>query len=280
MIRSGLLGRSILSSKSPWLHEQEARAQGLELSYELFDFTTRGLADDQLGPMVRDLADKGYAGVNVTYPFKQRIIPVLDDLSRNAAMVGAVNTVAMRDGRLIGHNTDMEGFRLSFEAGLPDIAKDRALLLGAGGAGAAVASALLAAGVTRIDLADADPARADALANRLNALVGAERLNVVHLGDLDTSAADGIVNATPVGMAAHPGLPLDASLIERRHWVADIVYFPVETELLRLARELGCRTLDGTGMVIAQAALAFEIITGHAADQQRMRGSFVLSKDE
>ena len=279
MIRSGLIGRSILSSRSPWLHEQEARAQGLALSYELFDFTDRGLTDDALRGFVKDRAAEGYAGLNVTYPFKQRIIPFLDDLSRNAAMVGAVNTIAMRDGRLVGHNTDMEGFRDSFASGLPDVAVDRVLLLGAGGAGAAVASALLSLGARQIDVADSDPARAKALAERLNSLVGSQSVCSQPLEDFSTAEVDGIVNATPVGMAAHPGLPLPASRIEPRHWVADIVYFPVETELLRAARSIGCATLDGTGMVIAQAALAFQIITGYAADQERMRESFFSNRD-
>jgi shikimate dehydrogenase len=279
MIRSGLIGRSILSSRSPWLHEQEARAQDLALSYELFDFTDRGLTDDALQGFVKDRAAEGYAGLNVTYPFKQRIIPFLDDLSRNAAMVGAVNTIAMRDGRLVGHNTDMEGFRDSFASGLPDVAVDRVLLLGAGGAGAAVASALLSLGTRQIDVADSDPARAEALAARLNSLVGSQSVCSRRLEDFSTAEVDGIVNATPVGMAAHPGLPLPATRIESRHWVADIVYFPVETELLRAARSIGCATLDGTGMVIAQAALAFQIITGYAADQERMRESFFSNRD-
>ena len=274
MIRSGLIGRSILSSRSPWLHEQEAKAQGLALSYELFDFSDRDLRDEALDGFVKDRAHEGYAGLNVTYPFKQRVIPTLDDLSRNAAMVGAVNTIAMRDGRLVGHNTDMEGFRDSFAAGLPDAAMDQVLLLGAGGAGAAVASALLLLGVKCLNVADADAGRAEALAARLNALVGSHRVRASDLENLSTDEVDGIVNATPMGMAAQPGAPIAPDLIDRRHWVVDIVYFPVETELLRTAREKGCATLDGTGMVIAQAALAFEIITGHAADQQRMRRSF------
>ena len=95
------------------------------------------------------------------------------------------------------------------------------------------------------------------------------------MGRLSTADIHGIVNATPMGMAAHPGLPLDPDLIEARHWVADIVYFPLETELLRVARQKGCHTLDGSGMVIAQAARAFAIITGHAANIDRMRQSFL-----
>jgi shikimate dehydrogenase len=274
MIRSGLIGRSILSSRSPWLHEQEAKAQGLDLTYALFDFNERGLADEALPGFLKGLAADGFAGVNITYPFKQLVIPALDLLSPGATLVGAVNTVAMKGGVLTGHNTDMEGFRDSLATGLPDVAKEIVLLIGAGGAGAAVASALLDCGVGRVEIADADRDRANALARRLSSMLGRDRVAAVDLASLSTAHVDGIVNATPLGMAAHPGLPLDAHLIDARHWIADIVYFPLETELLRVAREKGCRTLNGSGMVIAQAAKAFQIITGNDADQARMKRSF------
>lgn len=277
MIRSGLLGRSILASRSPWLHEQEARAQGFELTYELVDFTARGLDDSALGETLAGLAADGFAGVNVTFPFKQAVIPLLDELAPSAAAVGAVNTVAMQGGRLVGHNTDMTGFGDSLVRGLPGAKLDRVLLLGAGGAGAAVATALLSRGVRLLDIADTDPARAGALAEQLNTQFGAGRAQVQSLDALDTAGSDGIVNATPMGMAANPAPPLDPALIEARHWVADIVYFPLETQLLRTARTRGCATLDGSGMVVAQAALAFEIITGHPADVDRMRQSFLDS---
>lgn len=274
MIRSGLIGRSILSSRSPWLHEQEAIAQGLDLTYELFDFRERDLPDSVLPSFLKELAASGYAGVNITYPFKQIVIPVLDFLSPSATLVGAVNTVAMKGGILTGHNTDMEGFRDSLRAGLPDVAGQHVLLIGAGGAGAAVASALLDCGVGIVEISDASLDRSIALAERLSAMLGKGRAVACNLERLSTGGIDGIVNATPMGMAAHPGLPLDARLIEERHWVADIVYFPLETELLRIAKEKGCRTLDGSGMVVAQAARAFDIITGHHADLARMKQSF------
>jgi shikimate dehydrogenase len=277
MIRSGLIGRSILSSRSPWLHEQEARAKGFDLVYELFDFTDRGLGDDALPTFLHDLVGRGFSGVNITYPFKQAVIASLHDLSESATLVGAVNTVAIRDGRLIGHNTDMDGFRDSLATGLPGAVMNRILLLGAGGAGAAVASALLALGAAMVEISDADVSRAEALAGRLTELLGEGRVKALPIADIATRHIDGIVNATPMGMAAHPGTPIDASLIEARHWVADIVYFPLETELLCIARTKGCRVLDGSGMVVAQAARAFEIITGCPADQERMKRSFFAS---
>lgn len=277
MLRSGLVGRSITASRSPLLHQEEAGAQGVVLSYELFDFTERGLGDDALPTLLAELRNSGFAGVNVTYPFKQAVIPLLDDLDESAALVGAVNTIAMRDGRLTGHNTDMRGFRDSMAEELPSVPLQAVLQLGAGGAGSAVASALLSLGVERLEVLDVEPERAQVLAAGLAERFGVHRIAARPAGDDSAAGVDGIVNATPIGMAAHPGTPLSPDEIAPRHWVADIVYFPLETELLRTARRKGCRTLDGSGMVIRQAALAFEIITGLQADKERMRRSFFAS---
>ena len=274
MIRTGLLGRSIKASRSPWLHEQEAKAQAIALSYELFDFTERGLDDAELGPLLRRLAGEGFSGVNVTFPFKQAVLPLLDELADCARRVGAVNTVAMQGGRLVGYNTDKTGFQEGLVEGLPDAELDAVLQLGAGGAGSAVANALLSLGTGRLEILDVDPARAEALAMRLSDEYGTGRAVARSPAGLDTSSVRGIVNTTPMGMAAHPEPAIDPALLAPQHWVADIVYFPLETELLRLARARGCRTLDGSGMVIGQAARAFRIFTGHEADRKRMRRSF------
>lgn len=274
MIRSGLVGRSILASRSPFLHESEAAAQGLELTYELFDFTARGLPDSALGDVLHDLRDKGFAGFNVTYPFKQAVPSLLDELAETAAAVGAVNTVAIRDGRLIGHNTDMAGFRDSVRTGLPGASLDHVVQVGAGGAGSAVASALLSLGTGLLEICDINTARAEALAAGLARHFGAGRVRASSVARIDFAGVDGIVNTTPIGMTATPGTPIDPDLITPRHWVADVIYFPLETELLRVAREKGCATMNGTGMVVGQAALAFEIITGHRADVERMKLAF------
>lgn len=273
MIRSGLLGRAILASSSPRLHEEEGRALGLELTYELFDFTQRGLDDADLAATVASLKDQGFAGFNVTYPFKQAIMPLMDELAPSAQAAGAVNTVAIRDGRLIGHNTDMPGFRDSLLAGLPGARLDHVIQLGAGGAGSAVANALLSLGVARLELVDPDSTRAQALAGELAARYPDAQVTATPLDRLDTGPADGIVNATPIGMAAKPGTPIPPDAIAPHHWLADIIYFPLETELLRVARSKGCRAINGIGMVVGQAALAFEIITGHKPDAERMKRS-------
>ncbi len=275
MLRSGLIGRAIQDSRSPWLHEQEARAQGLDLTYELFDFDQLDLADGELAGLLARLREDGFCGVNVTYPFKQRVMPLLDELAESASLVGAVNTIAMRNGRLTGHNTDMVGFYESMEEGLPGAALDRVLQLGAGGAGSAVACALLALGTRRLDLYDVDLDRAGKLAGLLGERFGAGRVFPCSIADPVTVGVNGIVNATPMGMAAHPQSAIAPDLISPAHWVADIVYFPLETELLRVARAKGCRVLNGSGMVIAQAAKAFEIMTGFPADKARMHDSFL-----
>ncbi len=274
MLRSGLIGRDILASRSPWLHEQEARALGLELKYELLDFKALGLGEEALGPTLRRLSGEGYCGVNVTHPFKPTVMPLLDAIDDGAVLVGAVNTVAMRDGRLIGYNTDMVGFRDSFARELPGASLSRVLQLGAGGAGAAVACALLSLGTQRLEIADIQRDRAAALADRLRLRFKQAEIVATGVKGIDTSTISGVVNATPIGMAAHPGSPLDPSQLRPQMWVVDVVYFPLETLLLRQARDAGCRVLNGSGMVIGQAALAFEIMTGRVANQQRMAHSF------
>ncbi|MGA4992281.1 shikimate dehydrogenase [Nonomuraea bangladeshensis] len=265
----GLIGSGIGPSLSPQLHEQEAAHHGLHYVYRLLDIDRVG-AD--LGELVRTARRFGYDGLNVTHPCKQDIIPFLDELSPDARMLGAVNTVVFDGDRAIGHNTDWTGFAESFARGLPDAPAHHVVQLGAGGAGAAVAHALLTLGADRITLVDADPARATALAGELAARFAAGRArpaDAVQLPEL-LAEADGLVHATPTGMAHHPGMPLPAELLRPALWVADIVYRPLKTELLEQARALGCRTLDGGGMVVFQAVHAFRLFTGREPDTERM----------
>ncbi|TMR21924.1 shikimate dehydrogenase [Nonomuraea turkmeniaca] len=265
----GLIGSGIGPSFSPSLHEREAVHHGLSYVYKLLD--TDRLGDD-VGGLVRTARRFGYDGLNITHPCKQAVIPHLDALSPDAATLGAVNTVVFEGERAIGHNTDWTGFKGSFTRGLPDAPVRQIVQLGAGGAGAAVAHALLTLGAERITLVDADPARAVRLAAELTGRFGAGRACPAAEDDLPEllAAADGLVHATPTGMAHHPGLPLPAELLRPAMWVADIVYRPVATELLKQARDLGCRTLDGTGMVVFQAVDAFRLFTGRAPDVERM----------
>lgn len=271
---AGLFGKNIGESRSPFLHEREAKAQGISLVYRLFDFAELGLEADDLPRMLDSAIATGFSGVNVTYPFKQAIIPLLDELSENAARVGAVNTVAFRDGRLVGENTDSLGFAESVRRELAGATLERVVQLGAGGAGAAVAHALLDAGTQALTLFDPEADRAAALVESLARLHPGRRIAVGRDLEQEAARAHGLVNATPVGMTGHPGSPIPLHYLRAGLWVADIVYFPLETELLKAAHALGCRTMDGSGMVVFQAAAAFDVFTGLQANRERMLRSF------
>ncbi|SNS69584.1 shikimate dehydrogenase [Streptosporangium subroseum] len=268
----GLIGAGVGPSLSPPLHEREADLHGLRYLYRLIDIADLGLDAEAAGDLVRAARQLGYTGLNITHPCKQTVIKHLDELSPDAAMLGAVNTVVFDGDRAIGHNTDWTGFARSFTRGLPDASTRRIVQLGAGGAGAAVAHALLTLGADRITLVDVQPGRAVSLAAELADRFGAGRAGAATATELAglLPGADGLVNVTPTGMAAHPGLPLPSDLIHPALWVADVVYRPLETELLRHARALGCRTLDGGGMVVFQAAHAFHLFTGCEPDAERM----------
>jgi shikimate dehydrogenase len=270
----GLIGSAIQASLTPAMHEREADEHGLRYIYRLIDIETLGLGVDALPDLLAAAERTGFAGVNVTHPCKQIVIPLLHELSDAARALGAVNTVVLSNGRRIGHNTDWWGFAESFLRGMPDVKRERVVQLGAGGAGAAVAHAALTLGVAQLMIVDADRARAEHVAASLAERFGEGRAAAPRDLAAALSTADGLINATPVGMAKYPGLPLSAELLRRELWVADIVYFPLETELLRHARMLGCRTLDGGSMAIFQAAEAFRLFTGITPDAERMRRHF------
>ncbi|HDS1737412.1 MULTISPECIES: shikimate dehydrogenase [Pseudomonas] len=273
-ILAGLIGRGIQASRTPAMHEREGDAQSLRYLYRLIDADQLGLDDSAL-PGLLDAAQRtGFTGLNITYPFKQSILPLLDELSDEARGIGAVNTVVLKDGKRVGHNTDCLGFAEGFRRGLGDVARRQVVQMGAGGAGAAVAHALLGEGVERLVLFEVDAVRGQALVDNLNAHFGTVR--AVLGSDLASALAeaDGLVNTTPVGMAKLPGTPLPVELLHARLWVAEIIYFPLETALLRHARALGCRTLDGGNMAVFQAVKAFELFSGQPADAERMQAHF------
>ena len=272
----GLIGSGIGPSLSPALHEREADRQGLRCLYRLIDIDTLGVPPEAVGDLVRAARDCGFDGLNITHPCKQLVIEHLDALAPQAEALGAVNTVVFEDGRAIGHNTDVTGFAASFARGLPDASLERVVQLGAGGAGAAVAHATLTLGAERVTVVDALADRAAELAASLNRHFGVGRAAAAtpdRLGQL-LGSADGVVHATPTGMAAHPGLPFAAELLHSDLWVAEVVYRPLETELLRAARAVGCATLDGGGMAVFQAADSFRLFTGREPDAARMLADF------
>jgi shikimate dehydrogenase len=267
----GLIGAGIGASRTPAMHEREGAAQGLTYIYKLIDLETLGLTAEALPELLTAARRFGFAGLNITHPGKQAVIPLLDDLSPDARALGAVNTVVFgRDGRAVGHNTDWSGFAEAFRRNLSEAPRNHVVQFGAGGAGAAVAHALLTLGVEKLSIVDTDRGRSERLAQDLCGRFGTGRARAA--GDIERAVltSDGIVNTTPLGMAKYPGMPLARGLLRRDLWVVDIVYFPLETELLRNARAVGCRTMGGGGMAVFQAADAFRLFSGLEPDAERM----------
>ena len=267
----GLVGAGVTPSLTPPMHMDEAAQLGLTYVYRPIDLTLLGLGVDDLGAILDWAEHLGFDALNITHPCKQAVLAHLDRVDPIAAALGAVNTVLLTAEGRIGYNTDTTGFERAFREGMPDAALARVVQLGAGGAGSAVADALLRLGAQELTILDLDVSRARALAESLS-----ERHGVRVLPDTTDSlparlaVADGLVHCTPTGMAEHPGLPFSADLLRPDLWVADIVYRPYLTELLAAARTLGARTLDGGRMAVYQAVDAFELITGIHPEPARM----------
>jgi shikimate dehydrogenase len=277
----GLLGEGIRHSLTPPMHMAEAEVLGVGYEYRVLDLLETGEDARATGDIVRRVRDEGFAALNVTHPCKQLVIPVLDELSPDAARLDAVNLVLFQDGQMIGHNTDWTGFASALSEGLPDATLDTVVQIGAGGAGVATAYALLSLGVDHLVLSDQDARRAEGVAGKYRAWFPGQSISVVEGGAMTSAltGADGVVNATPMGMAQHPGVAFDIAALNPDAWVADIVYLPIETELLRSARAAGHRVLDGGRMAVGQAADSIRLITGLEPDADRMRTHFLRLLD-
>ena len=275
----GLIGAHIGLSRSPALHQGAAADLGMACVYRLVDLDPAGLDATALPDLLTAAERFGFDGLNVTFPCKQAVIPHLHELSPHALALGAVNTVVLKDGKRTGHNTDWFGYAAAFGAEMPDADLSEVVQFGAGGAGSAVAYALLTMGAGRLGIVEADATRAEALARQLGATFDPARVVVATDPEAAVARASGIVNATPVGMAKYPGTPFPPTWLTARQWVSEIVYFPLETELLRVARALGCRIIDGSGMNVHQAAEAFRLFTGLAPDIAHMRRLFDAAGD-
>lgn len=273
----GLIGEGIEHSLSPALHMVEASHFGLEYEYRILDQRGIDLTTDGLHELVRRARDDGFAALNITHPFKQRILPLLDELSTDAESVDAVNLVLFKDGRMIGHNTDWTGFGSAMQDGLPGVPLDRVVQVGTGGAGSATAYAALRLGVKQLILIDLDTRSASSLAGRYKAMFPGAEVRSAGLAQAEgpLSAATGVIQATPVGMLSHPGLSFRPEILNRDAWVAEVIYRPLETELLRLAAAEGHPVMDGGRMAVGQAVDSLRLITGIEPDVQRMRQHFL-----
>ncbi|MBO1900431.1 shikimate dehydrogenase [Leucobacter weissii] len=273
----GLLGEGIAESLTPPMHRREAEQLGLDYEYRVIDIAETGETLDELPRIMRRIREEGYDAINVTHPFKQLIIEHLGGLSPSAERLGAVNLVVFDGDDSIGHNTDWSGFRTAVDHGIGGLQRRSLVQVGAGGAGAATAYALLTLGVEQLCIADIQESRARALVERFRTAFPDSRLETAAMGGLDAvlAATDGVVHATPTGMELSPGLPFDLTALAPSAWVAEVVYLPLETELLREARRRGHRALDGGMMAVGQAADSLHVITGLEPDRDRMRRHFL-----
>lgn len=270
----GLIGGNIMKSLSPALHHDAFAAAGIDGFYHLMDVDQ--LAGRRLPQLLEAARTAGFAGTNVTFPFKQDVMALLDAVDPEAKQIGAVNTVVFgKDGDATGYNTDRRGFRLSFEEGLGRAAAEGATVVqvGAGGAGRAVAFALMDLGVATLILHDRDPAQALGLQGDLAAFYDTSRCRISSDLAAEVASADGAVNATPVGMHGIPGNPVPGSL-RKDQWAADVIYSPIETAFIKAASAKGARVLTGGGMCVHQAAEAFRLFTGITPDAARMHRTF------
>jgi shikimate dehydrogenase len=270
----GLIGSAIQKSLSPVLHEDAFAAAGLRGHYHLMDLD---LLQGELVDLLDAVRIAGFAGTNITYPCKESVLPLLDEISAYARQIGAVNTVIIDSSRrTVGHNTDRIGFRTGFTEtlGREAIAGLDAIVVGAGGAGRAVAFALLDLGARCLFVHDRDARRSAALAADLICHWGAGRCEVLEEVGPAMAAVAGIVNATPIGMLGFPGIPVPTAGLRAHHWIADVIYTPLETALIKAARDKGARVLTGGAMCVHQAAEAFRLFTGIVPDVARMKRVF------
>jgi shikimate dehydrogenase len=263
-----LIGAPIAHSASPAMHEQAADALGVRCHYHLIEVA--GADREALRGLLDGVRHLGFAGVNVTFPYKEAVVELLDEMSPGAAAVGAVNAVVVSDNRLIGHNTDTSGFARAAK-GLVTDSPGIVAVVGAGGVGKAIAVALAGLGVSEIRIFDTDRVKARDFAARL------QTKGKVVVADSIADAlrgAVGLVNATPVGMLPNLGTPVPDALLHDGLWVADAVYSPLWTPLLTAAKARGARIMTGRELAIYQAADAFELFTGLTPSVIEMGNAF------
>ena len=257
MKKAGVMGWPVAHSLSPALHGFWLKQHRIEGGYE-----SLAVPPDRLASALRALASKGFAGCNLTIPHKEAALPLMEMLDPAARRIGAVNTVAVGpDGALSGYNTDGYGFIENLRAGIPGwkSTAGAAAVLGAGGAARAVLDALIQDGAPEIHLANRHRGRAEELAKIFGA-----KVKVVEWADRARALAKAalLINATSLGMEGNPPLELDLAGLPASAAVCDIVYAPLETDLLKSAKARGLKTVDGLGMLLHQARPAFKLWFG------------------
>ena len=265
---TGLIGYPIAHSAAPAMHEQAAATLGVHCHYQLIEVKDAGR--DELRAMLEGIRRLGFAGVNVTFPYKEAVVDLLDDLAPDARAIGAVNTIVVDGARLVGHNTDATGFSRAIEPLLASAPRGPIALIGAGGVGKAIAFVLAGLGVAGIRIFDADAAKAAQLAAQLRDRDAIHATSVA----IAVEGAAGLVNATPVGMLPSRDTPVPVALLHPAMWVADAVYTPLWTPLLTAARAKGASVLTGRDLAINASADAFKLFTGLTPPHAAMANAF------
>ncbi len=268
----GLLGNPVKHTASPVMQNAAFEAMGLNCVYLAFE-----VSPNDLDAAVAGLRALHCMGANVTIPYKQEVIPLLDGISGEARLIGAVNTIKVENKRLVGHNTDGKGFvqALREEARI-ELSGKKMVLVGAGGAGRAVGVQSGLEGLSEIAILDEQDSRAEKLAAHITAKIPTCKATGIVSGHRDAIAAqladaDIVVDATPLGMHPSDPMSLDPALLSKRSVVVDLVYNPAETKLLKAAKKRGCKVYNGMGMLLYQGVLAFELWTGRRAPVPLMR---------
>jgi shikimate dehydrogenase len=268
-VLTGLLGAPIAHSASPAMHERAAEALGLRCHYQLIEIA--GAGRDELKLLLEGVRRLGFAGINVTFPYKEAVVELLDEMSPGAAQIGAVNTVVVRDGKLTGYNTDTSGFAHAITQLVAASSHGAVALIGAGGVGKAIAFALAGLGVDELRIFDSEPAKAARLAAQLE---GHGKTYVAHSVEDALRGAAGLINASPVGMLPNRNSPVPDHLLHPGLWVADAVYSPLWTPLLTAAKAEGAAVMTGRDLAIYQAADAFKLFTGMTPSATEMGIAF------
>jgi quinate/shikimate dehydrogenase (NAD+) len=266
---TGLIGAPIVHSASPAMHERAAEALGVRCHYHLIEVA--GAGREQLRALLDGVRNLGFAGVNVTFPYKEAVVDLLDELSPGAAAIGAVNTVVVSNNGLIGHNTDTTGFARAVDNLVTGSGHGAIAVIGAGGVGKAIGFALAGLLVSELRIFDTDRAKAEHLAGLLK---GQRGIRIADSIEDALSGAVGVVNGTPVGMLPSRATPVPEALLRRDLWVADAVYSPLWTPLLTAAKAKGAEVMTGRDLAIYQAADAFELFTGLKPSTVEMGNAF------
>lgn len=253
-MKACVIGHPISHSKSPVIHNYWLKKYSIEGSYSSID-----VSKEKLEETIKDVISSGYTGFNVTVPYKQEVIKYCDELDDNARIVGAVNTVAIKEGKTLGLNTDVYGFIANLKKTYPDIEGKKAFILGAGGASRAILHGLLEEGAASVAISNRTQEKAKDLA-----LMASDKVSPIEweqknqaLGNIDI-----LVNTTSLGMTGNPPLDINMEGLPKTAVVSDIVYAPLMTNLLKQAQERENKIVTGIGMLLYQAAPAFKAWTG------------------